>query len=274
MAAQKKQNGRRSPSQKSKRPNQAGQPGRTNPTRGNGGKDARAQGANYIYSGHAGFDAYAGFAVKNSGGRVSNNGAGAGVIGVPGRAGDAGRYGDRLRDAKKDYSNKRKNITRGRDLTTPFEKRIIVDAPKKKSKKAAAAAAENLQVKYKYRTVAGKKKNFPIGGLAVVVIISIFLTALIYSYSVLNERSVTINKLREEIAFEIKREKILDRELEIKNDLTFILSYAVDDLQMIKEDLLMKHYVSAKLNDKVEIMGDKNSLILDFPDIMSAIFKK
>jgi hypothetical protein len=43
---------------------------------------------------------------------------------------------------------------------------------------------------------------------------------------------------------------------------------------MVKEDLLQKYYISGSLDDKVEVMEEKNGAIIDFPNIMSAIFKK
>jgi len=257
MAPQKKQNGSRTPLK------QAGQsqPGGTRTTRGyNAGANKNAAGA---YGNHY---AYSGYAVKNSG-RMAN----AGAIHVPGSARDAGQYRDRLGDGKKAYPNRRRKIISGQDLTNPLKKKLIADAPRKSYGKTAAIPRE--RVKVRYRTVLVGNKKFPVSGFAVVVMIALAMMSLIYSYSVLNERSVTINKLRDEIAFEAGREQKLARQLEIKNDLNFIIGYAVEDLDMIKEDLLAKHYITAKSYDKAVIVGDKSNIIMDFPNIMSAIFK-
>ena len=268
MAPQKKQNGSRMPLNQANQINQARQTNQANQkNQSNQSRAARRKnnGNNFdgVFKNRGNYTSYS---VKNSG-NMSN----AGVIDVQGRARDIGQYKDRLGDNTKSYPNTNKKRENGHDLTTPLKDKLVVDVPKRAHRKL-----ERENIKWRTRTVVGGNQNFPVSGLAVIVMIAFALMALIYSYSVLNEKSVAINKLRDEISFEAKREKILDRRLEIKNDLSFILNYAVDDLDMIKEDLLMKHYISAKSYDKVEVIGEKgnSNIIADFPNIMSAIFKK
>ena len=210
--------------------------------------------ANYMYS--AGQTNYS---VRN----------GTGVLHVPGRVRDAGRYGERLR-GNKTYPNRRRKIITGRELTTPLRRKAIIDAQKERYRKVLAQEKVSL----KYRTVSVAKQKFPVSAVFVVFITTAFLLGLICSYIVLNEKNVEINRLRDDIIYEDKRTKVLERELDIKNDLNYIINYATSDLEMVKEDLLQKNYVSVKTNDKVEVMADKSGMLIDFPALLSAIFKK
>ncbi|MCL1859859.1 MAG: hypothetical protein FWF92_11585 [Oscillospiraceae bacterium] len=199
---------------------------------------------------------YSGYSVKNSRGNTAN----AAALNMPGRVRDAGRYNDRLRGTRKKYPNRRRVIT-GKELTTPLMRKKI----------AEKAAAEKIHIRI--RTINTEKKKLPVNVLFCVIITSFFLICLIYSQTVLNEKNVRINEINEDITFEIKKEKILANELDKKNDLNYIIDYAVNKLEMVNEDLLQKHYISGSLNDKVEVIEEKNSSIIDFPNFMSAIFK-
>jgi len=203
-----------------------------------------------------GYGNYSGYSVKNSG----MNMAGAGVLNAPGRVRDAGRYGDRLRENKK-YPNTRRRIITGKELTTPLVRKKI----------AEKAAEEKIHIKIK--TIAVEKKKFPVNVVFCVLITSFFLICLICSQIVLNEKNVKINDLNDVIASETKREKILVNDLDNKNDLNYIIEYAVTKLEMVNEDLLQKHYINGSLDDKVEVMAEQANTIIDLPNIMSAIFK-
>ena len=83
---------------------------------------------------------------------------------------------------------------------------------------------------------------------------------------------MTANNFNDEINSETNRGKILQNDFDNKNDLNYIIDYAVNRLGMVNEDLLQKYYISGKLDDKVEVIGEKNNPVIDFPNIMSAIF--
>lgn len=205
-------------------------------------------------SGQAGrYANYSGYSVKNSG-----NMANAGVLNVP-RVRDAGRYGDRLRENKK-YPNMRRRIITGKELTTPLMRKKITEK----------VAEEKIRIKVK--TISVEKKKFPVNVVFCVIITSFFLLCLICSQIVLNEKNVKINDLNDDITSETKRERILENELDKKNDLNFIIGYAVNNLEMVNEDLLQKHYISGSLNDRAEVIEEPNGVIIDLPNIMSAIF--
>ena len=262
---QRMQNGSGNINRRSPQQAKSGASGRNNPAGGNGNAQRQKNYYNFNNINGTGYPGGINYSVKNTG-----NMSGAGVLQTPGNARDAGRYRERLNGVGKTYPNRRDRITTGKELTTPLRRKAIIDA----REKARRIEAVEEKVKYKYDTVAVEKKRFPVSVFFILLITTIFLLGLICTYIVLNERNVAITKLRDDIISEETREKILIRELDVKNDLLYMINYAVNDLHMISDDLIQKHYVSVKSNDKVEIIGEKNNIITEFPNIMSAIFKK
>lgn len=196
-----------------------------------------------------------GYYVKNSG----MNAAGAGVLNAP-RVRETGKYNDRrLREGEK-YYNRRKRIITGKELTTPL------------ARKKAAERTILPKTRIKVKTVAIEKKKFPVSIIFCVLITAFVLLCLICSQIVLNEQAVKINDLNDSIISETKREKVLTHEFDNKNDLSYIIGYAVNELGMINADLLQKHYISGGLNDKAEVISGNNAAVIDLPNIMSAIF--
>ena len=199
------------------------------------------------------------------------NAAGAGVLRVPGRARDAGRYRDRLREDRK-YPNRRRKIITGKELTTPLARKRIIEKARRERAKKAAREAVNIEVK----TIAAKTKKFPAEAIFGLFIVSAFLFGLIVSQIVLNEQNCEINDWNDKINSESKKEKNLKNELDNKNDIGFYIDYAVNKLEMVKEESnsIQKKYISGKSGDKAEVVEEKGSSFVDLPDIMSAIFKK
>lgn len=212
--------------------------------------------ASRINAGYAGYASYSG---KNAGVYTTANGGR--VLTVPGRVRDAGRYRERLGEKQK-FPNKRRKIITGQELTTPL----------RRQKAAARTVQEKTRITIK--TISAKKKRFPVSAIFGIVICFCFLACLICTQIVLNEKNVRINEINEKISAEKMREKILSMQLDAKNDLGFIISYAENNLGAVKEDLLQKHYLYSKLDDKVEVMGEKTNIINNLPNIMSAISQR
>ena len=208
-----------------------------------------------MYFNNSNYSNFTNYSVKNSGVNMSNTG----VLDNRGRVRDSGQYRDRSR-GNKTFPNMRKRIVSGRELTTPLTRKRMYER----------AAEERIYIKVK--TVAAPKKRFPVNILFCIVIVAFFLSWLIYSQTVLNELNVTANNVNDEITFETNRERILQNDLNVKNDINYIIDYAVNKLGMVNEDLLQKFYISGRLDDKVEVIEEKNNPIIDFPNIMSAIF--
>jgi len=226
-----------------------------------GRSNAKNGNAYYSYNNN---HAYSGTGIHsgNPGIRMAGGGAAAYNYGQ-GRVGrSAEGYRDRTLERQL-YPNRRRKIITGKELTTPFRKKKIRTAVIKE------------RIKIKHNTVAVAKEKFPVGVFFVVSVIAVFLTSLIFSQIIQYNRDVEISRLNKAITAEDMREKVLNRELEVKNDMNFIIDYAINELGMVKEDFVRKHYITKNLSDKVEIMEDK-SAITNLSDniagIMSAIF--
>jgi len=201
------------------------------------------------------------------------NMAGAGVLRVPGIR-DAGRYRDRLRENEgKKYPNRRRRIITGKDLTTPLTRKKTIERVRRKRAKAKTAAKKTASIEV--QTVAVKANKFPVNALFAFFVFSVFLFGLILSQIVLNEQNTEINRWVDKINTENKKEKNLKNELENKNDLSFIIDYAVNELDMVKEESnsIKKTYISGKSGDRAEVVEAQGGPFVDLPDVMSAIFK-
>ena len=183
-----------------------------------------------------------------------------GTATIGGRVRDVEIYRDRARENQK-FPNTRRRIITGKELTTPL-------------KRTATKRITATKKKIKYNTINLPKKNFMVGITFCVAIVASFLMLLNYTQIVLYDKNIEMKNLNDGIFEENKRADILQRELDVKNDLGFIINYAVNELGMVKEDLLQKYYISTDLADKAEVIEEKSSdLLLDFPrNVMSAIF--
>lgn len=184
--------------------------------------------------------------LKNPGVYMS---AGAGVIHNPGRARDSERYRDRTR-GNKQFPNRRRKYLTGKDLTTPLGRKIAIEEQKARYREASK---EKIHVKQKI--VRNFTKKFPIGAVSAIAVVFVFLLGLIWSYSFLYEKEVGLSRLNGLISDEEKREKIIERELDIKNDMNSMINYAVNELDMVKEDLIQRHYLTSSNEDEVIVSG-------------------
>ena len=188
----------------------------------------------------------------------SINMAGVGVLNIPGRAKtrtiDIDRYRERVRESQK-FPNRRRKIITGKDLTTPLKK----------------AKVKEKKVYPQIITLAKPKKKFPVGVISCVCASTIALLCLIWSYMVLNDYSHNINLERKSITYEDRRERDLESELELKNDLPYFTDIAVNQMGMVKEENLQKHYIAVKSADKVEIVEEQDNIFFRLPSIFSTL---
>lgn len=189
------------------------------------------------------------------------------VLRVPGRVGDIGSYRDRQGENKK-YPNKRRKIVSGKELTTPLGRKRINEAQKERYKRALKE-----KILIKRNVVKTAKNRMPAGAVCLIAVFFCFLLGLICSYIVLYEKDTAITKWSGDIYSEEINAKILERELEVKNDLNAIISCAVNELGMVREDSLPKQYLAAVPEDEVAVMGNKNGEDKNFQNILSAFSK-
>lgn len=186
--------------------------------------------------------------------------AGVGVLNIPGRtktrSADLDRYRERARESKK-FPNRRRKIITGKDLTTPLRR--------------AKVKEKKIYPKIITITIAKQKKKFPFGVISCLFACTVALSCLIWSHMVLNSYSHDINRENKAIAAEVKRERDLESELELKNDLTHFVHIAENELGMVKEDLLPKHYIAVQSKDRTEIVEEPENIFFKLPGILSAL---
>ena len=186
------------------------------------------------------------------------------VLRAPGRTGDIGKYRERSLRGK-DFPNKRKKIIIGKDLTTPLGRRNLSEAQKERYRRVLK---EKINVKH--NIVKTTKKGTPVGAVCLIIIFFFFLMGLICSHIVLYEREIIISQWNSEINKEQENARILERELDIKNDVNAMIGYAVNELGMVREDSLPKQYLVSSPEDDAEVVESKNSAVIDLSNILSA----
>jgi hypothetical protein len=192
-----------------------------------------------------------------------------GVLTNNGRVRDAGQYRDRTLKNRK-YPNNREKIITGKELTTPLGRAARAGGLQAQRTKYMRAAKDRLRITH--RVVSAKKKRLPTGAIFGLVIAFGILLLMICSYIAIHEKDARIAQLRNDITGEEMRERTLNRELEIKNDMNAIISHAVNELGMVKEDQLQRHYIASASDDKVIVLGERNNPITNFMNLMSAFF--
>jgi len=205
---------------------------------------------------------------------IKNNGAGGAAIAARGRVGDAERYRERARGNQK-FPNTRKKYPTGKDLTTPLYRKTLdplerekrIEAQKTKYKKAVK---EQSDINIKYKVEKSDKIN-KTGWSAIVICFLIVFTVLLMSNinadADINEKNVELTAINDKITEETNREAILTRKYEEKNNIQAILDYAVNELGMVKEEALQKHYLVSVPENRIIEMPGKNNTDMYMPDL-------
>ena len=205
-------------------------------------------------------------------GSISGNGAGV----ISGRAAYAnvGGYSERVRrenersrgrvDRKKEtFPNRRRKIITGKDLTTPLKGRAKV--------KGKSRSNERQKVKVGVQIVHVKKERLPWLMIAKAVIASLAVCMLIYSYIVLFDVDSSINRTRSNIASERITTQALERQYQAENDPTEILRFAREELGMVEERFIQKHYISSRNENRAAVIQEENNLL---NDVLSIVFRR
>ena len=184
-----------------------------------------------------------------------------------GRVGDAERYRERTRAPQK-FPNRREKYLTGRDLTTPLGKRRLDPLERQKraeahTKKYNQAAKElaNIRVKPKVKKIA--KQKLSASAVCFLFVFAVILAGLIHTNVLLHEKDAGIINLKGDVSYETKQEAILSKELEAREDLNKIIEYAVNELGMVKEEVLQKNYLASVPENKAVVMAEKNDPVID-----------
>ena len=110
--------------------------------------------------------------------------------------------------------------------------------------------------KIKVRTVrAHERRRVPLGLIASVVLCTVLFMVMLWTFVLVNEETVRLEKLEREYRTVSAEEKELTLQLELKNNLREIEEYATQKLGMVQIDQLAKKYISVSSVDKIELVG-------------------
>jgi len=199
----------------------------------------------------------------NYGNNSDVSGGGAGVIsGRAAYAAGAARYSERVRresersrgqvDRKREsFPNRRRKIITGKDLTTPLKGRVKV--------KGKAVGNKHKKVKVGVQIVHIKKERLPWALILTVALAAFAIYALIYSYIVLFDIDSSINRTRNSIASERITTQALERQYQTENDPAEILRFAREELGMVEERFIQKHYITSRRENRAAVIQEGNS---------------
>ena len=106
------------------------------------------------------------------------------------------------------------------------------------------------------RTVRSReRKRLPLGLIASVMLCTVLFMVMLWSFVLVNEETIQLEKLERTYRTVAKEEKELTLQLELKNNLKEIEEYATQKLGMVQIDQLAKKYISVSSVDKIEVIG-------------------
>lgn len=173
---------------------------------------------------------------------------------------------------------KRRQVTRAPDMSNPKARAMapsvaIGTLPAVRTKSSSPAVA-GIYVEPKVHTVIDTtKKAFPVTTILLAVICTILMLFMIINYVKINEYTIVVSKLKNEISELADEKKTLSAELDKKNDLELIEDIAKNELGMVKLEEIDKRYVAIDAEDSVEVIKNDSSLSAHgiIQNIMSAI---
>ena len=171
--------------------------------------------------------------------------------------------------------DKRRQVTRTPDMSHPNARNVspsvsIGNLPKAEKKKNAPLAG--LYVEPQVHTVIDtRKRTFPVSTILLAVICTVLMLFVVISYVNINEVTVTVSKLKTEVAALGEEYKTKSAALEKRDDLELIEKRA-KDLGMVKIDEVDKQYIEIDIDDSVEVVEpEENKSKGIISNIMSAI---
>lgn len=169
--------------------------------------------------------------------------------------------GNYTSDKTSNASRRKKHYMTGDDITTRIRK------VKEKINDGRLHAADILKQMFLFKsadqskiiTKEKRKKAIPVKAIFIIVICALFIMTWIFSGMKLHENSLTISKAEADIVKLQKQIKTNEMLLENKNDLVYIENVAVNELGMIKKELLPTQYISVGRGDEVELTNAQNT---------------
>lgn len=117
-------------------------------------------------------------------------------------------------------------------------------------------SAEKPRIKVITRKIK-EKRPFPVAFISYSVVFTILFMFLLLSFSRINEYTIDINDLKNEVTKQQTEQSKLKLQVDSRDDLRYIEQVASEKLGMVKSDKLTKMYVSIGGEDKLEVKDVK-----------------
>ena len=169
---------------------------------------------------------------------------------------------------------KRRGVSRVPDMSNPNARvkvpSVSIGTLPKKATKAVPVAT--VHVEPTVHTVKTAAAPFPITTLLLALVCTALLMFTIYNFVIINEYTVTVSNLKNQVSSLAAEEKELSLALDRKNDLLLIEQIASEELGMVKLDQVSKKYITLEKEDKIEVADDSDTENINiFGEIMSAM---
>ncbi len=145
---------------------------------------------------------------------------------------------------------------------------VTVSAP------AAPSTERNVTVRTKVRDTVQlekPKRRIPILAAVGLIVITFFAMMLISSFTLLNEYTLELGEMRDELNTLKQTENKLSVELNKKNDLLKIEEYAQGKLGMVSEEAINSEYIEGDVSDRIEVYHDEEDAEGLIATVMNAI---
>ena len=155
---------------------------------------------------------------------------------------------------------KRRSVSRTPDMSNPngrvLNAGVALGSVPAVKKKERAIPVASVHKEPKVRTITDTKKPaFPFSIVALALICSVLLFYMVVNYVQINEQTAAVSDLKSEIATLSSERNDLNTRLDMKNDLAFIESVAVEQLGMVKIDEITKRYVTIDPGESITPVG-------------------
>ena len=104
-----------------------------------------------------------------------------------------------------------------------------------------------------------EKKPFPVSFIFTAVLFTLLIMFMILNYVMLNDYSIDVANLNDQLNELVQNEKELSLELTKKEDISSIEDIAKNEFGMVKSEKVTRKYISLEGADKTEILSDKSN---------------
>ena len=105
-----------------------------------------------------------------------------------------------------------------------------------------------------------RKSPMPVTVILMIVVCTVMLMMMVWSFVRINEYTIDIENLQDELDGLKSSRSSLTIQLEQKNNLQEIQDYAVNVLGMVKLDQLAKKYITVDKEDKIEVLDENRRI--------------